>query len=103
MVERRRARTAAPRTLSWPIDKIRIGERTRKDMGDIAGLAANIAEIGLLHPIVVKPDGTLIAGQWRLCALQQLGWKTVPIRVLDIEVLMPVRERNKVTSLNASS
>ena len=40
-------------------------------MGDIAGLAANIAALGLLHPIVVQPDGTLIAGERRLQAVQR--------------------------------
>ena len=61
-----------------PVDKIRVGERHRKDMGDIAGLAASMAELRLLHPIVVRPDGTLIAGERRLRAGQLLGWKTSP-------------------------
>ena len=39
------------------IAAIRIGKRHRKDMGDLASLAADIAEIGLLHAVVVKPDG----------------------------------------------
>ena len=34
-----------------PIDSIKIGNRFRKDLGDIASLAENIKEIGLLHPI----------------------------------------------------
>ena len=42
-----------------PIDQIKIGTRHRKDLGDIDALAANIAELGLLHPIVIRPDGTL--------------------------------------------
>jgi len=37
------------------IADIRIGERHRKDMGDIEGLARSIDEIGLLHPVVVRP------------------------------------------------
>ena len=36
-----------------PLDSIRIGERHRKDMGDIDGLARSIADVGLLHPIVI--------------------------------------------------
>jgi ParB family chromosome partitioning protein len=53
-----------------PIANIRVGERHRKDMGDLDGLAASIAEFGgLLQPIVVRPDGTLIAGERRLRAI----------------------------------
>ena len=51
------------------IADIRIGERHRKDMGDIEGLARSIDEIGLLHPVVVRPDGTLVAGERRIKVL----------------------------------
>jgi hypothetical protein len=46
-----------------PVADIIVGTRHRKDMGDIAGLAASLAELSLLHPIVVRPDGVLIAGE----------------------------------------
>ena len=49
------------RTPQFPIRAIQIGARHRKDMGDIAALAASIDALGLLHPIVVRPDGFLIA------------------------------------------
>jgi N6-adenosine-specific RNA methylase IME4 len=70
------------------IDQVRVGERHRKDMGDIAALAANIAEVGLLHPIVVTPDGTLIAGERRLRAAELLGWTEIPITVVDLEKIV---------------
>jgi hypothetical protein len=41
------------------IDEIVVGERHRRDLGHITSLAANLAELGLLHPIVIRPDGTL--------------------------------------------
>ena len=31
--------------------------RHRKDLGDIRSLARSIQEIGLLHPVVIRPDG----------------------------------------------
>ena len=68
-----------------PVDAIRVGDRHRKDMGDIAGLAANIAEVGLLHPIVVQPDGTLIAGERRLRAVQSLGKTEIAVTVIDLD------------------
>jgi hypothetical protein len=36
------------------IAAIRVGERHRKEMGDIDALARSISENGLLHPIVVS-------------------------------------------------
>ena len=67
-----------------PVDAIRVGARHRKDMGDLEGLAASIAE-RLLHPVVVRPDGLLIAGERRLRAAQLLGWKTIPVNVIDLD------------------
>jgi protein gp37 len=71
-----------------PLDSIRIGERHRRDMGDIDALAANMAEVGLLHPIVVRPDGTLIAGERRLRAAQQLGWTEIHATVIDLDAVV---------------
>jgi ParB family transcriptional regulator, chromosome partitioning protein len=45
------------------ISAITIGNRHRRDLGDVSGLANSIAELGLLHPIVIRADGRLIAGE----------------------------------------
>ena len=50
------------------IDSIIIGERYPRDMGDIHGLAASIRSVGLLHPVVVTPNGELLAGGRHLAA-----------------------------------
>jgi len=71
-----------------PIASIRIGSRHRKDLGDIEGLAASIAELELMHPIVVHPDGRLIAGYRRLKACEALGWTTVPVTLVDIDAIV---------------
>jgi N6-adenosine-specific RNA methylase IME4 len=67
------------------ISAIRIGNRVRHDMGDIGALAQNIADVGLMHPVVVHPDGTLIAGERRILAFQKLGRTTIPVRFLDLD------------------
>jgi hypothetical protein len=41
------------------IDEIVLGEPNPRDLRDITSLAASLAELGLLHPIVIRPDGTL--------------------------------------------
>src|SRR5215831_17083527 len=70
------------------INDIVVGTRHRKDMGDIDGLAASMAELGLLHPIVVRPDGTLIAGERRLRAAKELGWTEIPATVVDLNQIV---------------
>lgn len=66
------------------IESIQVGFRYRKDLGDLRSLADSIAEVGLLHPIVVTPEGRLIAGQRRLEACRMLGWTDVPVTVVDL-------------------
>jgi hypothetical protein len=80
-----------PQTSSAPtrlIASIRIGNRRRRDFGDIDGLAASIRDTGLLHPVVVTPDNLLIAGHRRFLAAKSLKWKSVPVHVVDIESLL---------------
>jgi DNA modification methylase len=75
--------------ITMPIDDIIIGVRHRRDMGDIAGLAANISDLGnLLHPPVVRPDGTLVVGERRLEACKLLGWTEIQVRIVDIDAIV---------------
>jgi len=70
-----------PNRATRRLDEIVVGERHRRDMGDLDALAASMAEIGLLHPIVVTPDGRLLCGERRLRAAQMLGWTTIPVTI----------------------
>jgi ParB-like chromosome segregation protein Spo0J len=70
------------------INSIVIGDRHRRDLGDIDALAASIADVGLMHPIVITPDGRLIAGQRRLEACRQLGWVTIQVTVIELDELL---------------
>ena len=65
-----------------PLASIKCGKRHRQDHGDIAALARSIEEIGLLHPIVIAPDRTLIAGERRLLAFKQLGRDVIPVTII---------------------
>jgi N6-adenosine-specific RNA methylase IME4 len=76
---------------SLPIDSIIVGERHRRDLGDIDGLAASIAEVGLLQPIAVTFDRHLIAGERRLRAVEMLGWKTIRYTPIPINLDQIVR------------
>lgn len=64
-----------------PLDKVIVGDRIRKDMGDLDGLAASIKSEGLLNPLTVDGNFKLLAGQRRLEALRLLGIDRVEVRV----------------------
>lgn len=81
------------------ITEIKVETRHRRDAGDLGSLQASMAEIGLLHPIVINGRGRLIAGERRLRAAQALGWKTVAVRKVEsfddtIRALMAERDEN---------
>ena len=65
--------------------------------GEVPALAESIDEVGLLHPITVRKDGTLISGAKRLAAYKllrryrrdssvlrhrQRRWRTFYVRIL---------------------
>jgi len=69
----------------WPIDKLlpfaknaRIHSKTQ-----IAQIAASIRLFGFINPILVRSDGTIIAGHGRALAAPMAGLKVVPVIVLD--------------------
>ena len=71
-----------------PISSILVGERHRRDMGDLDWLAVSMAELGLLHPVVIGPDGRLIAGERRLRAAKALGWTEIPVTVVKLDQIV---------------
>lgn len=79
------------------IANIHIGERARKEMGDITALARSIREIGLIHPPAITPNGKLISGHRRLQACVQLGMDRIPVRVIEVDDLLSAeRDENQV-------
>lgn len=66
------------------INKIKVHDRIRKDYGDIEDLAKDIAANGLINPVVITIDGTLIAGERRLRAHQVLGFDTIEVREMSV-------------------
>jgi N6-adenosine-specific RNA methylase IME4 len=82
-----------------PISKIKMSGRSRTDLGDIAGLAASIEEIGLLHPIVITADNKLIVGERRIAAFRKLGRAEIPANVAasleDLSLLLKKAEHDE--------
>jgi len=70
------------------IDKIKVNPDRREALPEhIAELAKSIAEVGLLNPITVDRDYTLIAGLHRLEAVKGLGWTEIECTVSSLEGL----------------
>ena len=67
------------------IEDIKVKERIRKDMGDIAGLAESMKRFGQISPIVITKNNILVAGGRRLEAARSLGWRTINAVTADVE------------------
>ncbi len=50
----------------------------RKNEKAVAAVAKSIKEFGILQPLVIDSDGTLVAGHTRLLACLELGVERVP-------------------------
>jgi ParB family chromosome partitioning protein len=85
--------------LARAVASIRVGHRLRTDLGDLDELVQSIKLQGLLQPITISPDGTLICGRRRYAAVLKLGWKTVNVWVrsgisTDLEQLLAEQHEN---------
>ena len=65
----------------------------------------SISEIGLLQPLVVTPDRTIISGHRRFTAIRSLGWedvdceiKEIPEDQIDLHVVLYNQGRKKVAT-----
>jgi ParB/RepB/Spo0J family partition protein len=65
-----------------PLSQITIkrDERQRRELTDIEELAASIADVGLINPLIVDENNILIAGERRHTAITSLGWLEVEVR-----------------------
>lgn len=68
-----------------PIEEIKIKKRLRAENKGIEELAASIEKYGLLNPIIVGTDKTLIAGYRRLLAVKLLGGQSIEARIVEIK------------------
>ena len=75
----------ADRVEQWPVEKLIPYARNARthSAAQVAQLAASIREWGWTTPILVSPDGGVIAGHGRLLAARQLGMVNVPVIVAE--------------------
>lgn len=60
------------------VAEIKVGERFRKEYGDIEAFKDSLREFGLLEPIILDSDNNLVAGGRRFAAAEALGWQRIP-------------------------
>jgi len=65
---------------------IHIGERIRKEIKDILGLATSIQEVGLIHTISIDSENNLLCGLRRLKACELLGWNEIECKIFPLNV-----------------
>ena len=72
---------------------------------DVGDLVNSIGEVGLLQPIVVTPDNTIVSGHRRFKSIQSLGWtevecevKDIPEDQFDVHIVLYNQGRNKVAT-----
>lgn len=79
----------AQEIIEVPCHQIRIGERHRKDMGDLEVLAASIATEGLLQPVGITEENLLVFGERRLRAVRDvLKQDTIAARIVRVSSIL---------------
>lgn len=65
------------------VDRVRVGHRARREIGDLQTLMDSMSRHGLLNPITVTREFALVAGHRRLEAAKRLGWKAIACRIVE--------------------
>jgi len=73
----------------WPLTRLRAHPKQSQlfpepPLHEIQELAADMRRNGLIYPVEVLPDGTLIAGHKRTAAARLLGWTAIAVWVRDV-------------------
>lgn len=87
--------------LERSVNSIVIGERHRREPGDLTPLMDSMTRVGLLQPVTITPDGYLICGYRRLEAAKKLGWNTLRVWVrsgISDELTRLLAERDENTT-----
>ena len=70
------------------INDIIVGERARKDMGNIAALATSMKKHGQYYPVLISEKNELIDGQRRMLAAKSIGWTEIDAKIQNIEDML---------------
>ena len=65
-------------------NEVVLGNRFRKNVGELGELMESISVLGLLQPIGITKQNVLVFGQRRLIACQMLGHEEIEAKVVDV-------------------
>src|SRR3954466_15525893 len=70
---------------AWPLERLipSVHNARTHSPSQVAEIAGSIRAFGFSNPILVAPDGDIIAGHGRLAAARQLSLSDVPVIVLS--------------------
>lgn len=84
-------RPSSAKMTMWPVERLRpnpLQPRGELEQAGVRELAASIVahldEGGVLQPLLITPDGTIVAGHRRLAAARLVGLVHVPVVVRDL-------------------
>lgn len=78
------------------IDSIVVGERARKDTGEMDSLERSMSKLGQLQPIGITHDNVLVFGERRLRAAKHIGWTEIEARIIDCDALLAEHDENVI-------
>lgn len=75
------------RSEQWPVDKLKPWDKNPRGIhkDDFKRLKEQIQRLGMYKPLLVDKDGTVLGGNMRLAALQDLGVDKVWVSVVEAE------------------
>lgn len=71
-----------------PIADIKLKSEYLRTGTDVRALKKSIESVGLIHPVTINQENELLAGARRVQAAKELGWREIPVQVVDREVLV---------------
>lgn len=80
--------TATNETETRPLAELKVREagNVRATLDGVDALAESIRLVGVLVPVAIEPDGTIVAGHRRYAAALKAGLAEIPVRVIsDVE------------------
>lgn len=83
-----------------PLEAITVGERFREDFGDIEELKESIRDKGIIQPITIDSNYTLLAGGRRYRAATELGLPTIPALIREFVDEIDSREIELMENLH---
>lgn len=79
----------APQITEFPVENIRIQGNRYQDLNEdvVDQLRSSIEEVGLMSPVTLTQNGTLVSGLHRLTALVRLGHKSIPAILVEEDAI----------------